>query len=98
MERKVNINRSKKRKARVTLHSQLLRTRLTNPREFWKIVTENGGKKADDLPLSVNILAEHFSKLHNTGSYISFTTPGDWIQDDLLDDDICEEEKRQLED
>ena len=84
--------RSKKRKARDILHSQLLKTRLTNPREFWKIMTENGGKKAEDLPLSVNILAEHFFKLHSTESNISFTTPGDWIYDDLLDDDICEEE------
>ena len=49
-----NMIRSKKRKARVILHSQLLRTRLKNPREFWKIVTEHGGKKADDLPLSVS--------------------------------------------
>ena len=40
----------------------------------------------------MNILAEHFIKLHSTGSNISFTTPGDWIHDDLLDDDICEEE------
>ena len=73
----------KKRVNSAFFHAKLLILRSKKPKEFWKIISDKVMK--EELPISVNILAEYFKDLYSCRSSSAHTHYLEYIEDDILD-------------